>query len=96
MIDNLIIGSGPAAVAAAMALRRHKTVPLGRSFHIGGSFPMGGAETPFHSDSMGRPAGLKRVHLVDPSTFPAVPATTITYSIMANSDRIVSRLAKAG
>ena len=66
-----------------------KTVPLGRSFHIGGSFPMG-ARSSFSSDLMGRPAGLKRVHLVDASTFPTIPATTITYTIMANSDRIVN------
>ncbi len=72
-----------------------KTVPLGRSFHVGGSFPMGGAQTPFHSDLMGRPAGLKRTHLVDASTFPAIPATTITYTSMANSDRIVSLTVKS-
>ena len=67
-----------------------KTVPLGRSFHIGGSFPMGGSQGPLTSDLMGRPAGLQRVHLVDASTFPSIPATTITYTIMANADRVVS------
>jgi choline dehydrogenase-like flavoprotein len=49
-----------------------------------------GARSSFSSDLMGRPAGLKRVHLVDASTFPTIPATTITYTIMANSDRIVN------
>ena len=66
-----------------------KMVPLGRSFHVGGSFPMGGEDPVFRSDRQGRPAGLGRVHLLDAASFPSIPATTITFSIMANSDRIV-------
>jgi choline dehydrogenase-like flavoprotein len=65
-------------------------VPLGRSFHIGGSFPMGGSDRVFRSDRIGRPAGLSRVHLLDAATFPTIPATTITLSIMAQADRVVS------
>lgn len=70
-----------------------KMVPLGRSFHIGGSFPMGGRDAIFRADRQGRPAGLKRVHLLDASTFPSIPATTITFTIMANSDRIIGEMA---
>jgi choline dehydrogenase-like flavoprotein len=66
-----------------------KMVPLGRSFHLGGSFPMGGQDPVYRSDRQGRPANLRRVRMVDASTFPSIPATTITFSIMANSDRIV-------
>lgn len=65
-----------------------KMVPLGRSFHMGGSFPMGGSDAVFRSDRQGRPAGLGSVHLLDAATFPSIPATTITFSIMANADRI--------
>jgi hypothetical protein len=50
---------------------------------------MGGQDPVFRSDRQGRPAGLSRVHLLDAATFPSVPATTITFSIMANSDRVV-------
>jgi choline dehydrogenase-like flavoprotein len=66
-----------------------KMASLGRSFHVGGSFPMGGEDPVFRSDRCGRPATLNRVHLLDAATFPSIPATTITFSIMANADRIV-------
>lgn len=64
----------------------------GRGFHSGGSFPMSlasedGKNT---SDLLGRPLGLKRVHLVDSSTFPSIPATTITLAAMANAHRIAT------
>lgn len=63
-------------------------VPVGRSFHVGGSFPMGGSDPILSSDSLGRPAGGSRVHLLDPSAFPTIPATTITLTIMANANRV--------
>nr|WP_256368474.1 GMC oxidoreductase [Ruegeria sp. HKCCC2117] len=61
---------------------------VGSSFHVGGSVPM--AETPHtgQSDILGRPKGLARVHLVDASSLPSIPATTITFSVMANAHRI--------
>ena len=43
------------------------------------------------TDILGRPAGLRRVHLVDASVFPSIPATTITFSVMANAHRIATR-----
>ncbi len=62
----------------------------GRSFHTGGSFPMTWTPSAFQSDRLGRPHGFERVHIVDSSTFPSIPATTITLSIMANAHRIAS------
>jgi len=62
-------------------------VALGRSFHAGGSFPMGKKDTLYGSDLLGRPAGLSRVHILDASNFPSIPATTIAYTAMANADR---------
>ncbi|WP_209509819.1 MULTISPECIES: GMC oxidoreductase [unclassified Ruegeria] len=61
---------------------------VGSSFHVGGSVPM--AQTPHtgQSDILGRPKGLSRVHLVDASSLPSIPATTITFSVMANAHRI--------
>ena len=73
-----------------------KLVPIGRSFHLGSSFPMKNSGSAFYSDVLGRPMGLKRVHLMDASTFPSIPATTITFTIMANSDRIVNESLHAG
>jgi len=41
-------------------------------------------------DTLGRPKGLKRTHIVDASIFPTIPAPTITFSVMANAHRIAS------
>jgi choline dehydrogenase-like flavoprotein len=47
------------------------------------------------SDVLGRPGGLERVHLVDGSVLPTIPATTVTFSIMANAHRIGHEAAAA-
>lgn len=62
----------------------------GSSFHVGGSVPMSKSPGQNQSDILGRPKGLSRVHLVDASVFPSIPATTITFSVMANAHRIGS------
>ena len=61
---------------------------VGSSFHCGSTFPMRDNPTGLDSDTLGRPAGLKRVFVVDASVFPSIPATTITLSVMANAYRI--------
>lgn len=66
-----------------------KTGP-GRGFHNGGSFPMGPKSDGIQSDSLGRPFGWRRIHLVDSSVFPTIPAATITFTAMANAHRIAS------
>ena len=60
----------------------------GSSFHVGGTVPMAAAPAPGRSDRLGRPHGLRRVHIVDASVLPSIPATTITFSVMANAHRI--------
>jgi choline dehydrogenase-like flavoprotein len=60
----------------------------GSSFHCGGTLPMRAAPGPGETDALGRPAGLARVHIVDASVLPAIPATTITFPVMANAHRI--------
>ncbi|MCB2135157.1 MAG: GMC family oxidoreductase [Rhodobacteraceae bacterium] len=62
----------------------------GSSFHIGASVPMSASPAPGQSDTFGRPHGLSRLHLVDASSLPAIPATTITFSVMANAHRIAT------
>ena len=57
--------------------------PPGSSFHAGSTLPMGGL-----TDLLGRPGGLDRVHVVDASVLPAIAATTITFTVMANAHRI--------
>jgi choline dehydrogenase-like flavoprotein len=60
----------------------------GRSFHAGGSFPMRSNPGAFETDTSGRPAGWRRVHAVDATVLPSIPATTITLTVMANAHRI--------
>ncbi len=60
----------------------------GRSFHSGGTFPMRLQPGPFESDTLGRPCGLQRVHAVDATILPSIPASAITLSVMANAHRI--------
>ena len=65
--------------------------PLGSSFHCGGTFPMRENPKQGETDVLGRPAGFHRVHLIDASVFPTIPASTITFSVMANAHRIASQ-----
>jgi choline dehydrogenase-like flavoprotein len=60
----------------------------GRGFHFGGSFPMAHVPKPGQTDRVGRPYGMERLHVVDATVFPSIPATTITLTVMANAYRI--------
>jgi len=60
----------------------------GRAFHAGGSFPMRSTPGPFETDISGSPAGWWRVHAVDATVLPSIPATTITLTVMTNAHRI--------
>lgn len=60
----------------------------GKGFHVGGALPMRGRPGEFESDVLGRPFGLRRIHLADATVFPTLPATTITLPVMANAHRI--------
>lgn len=63
----------------------------GKSYHWGGSFPhVNGQSTTFSSDLFGRVGPWQRIHLVDASVFPTVPAMTYGLTIMANAHRIAS------
>lgn len=64
--------------------------PQGKGFHVGGSFPMGERPGELESDLLGRPTGFRRVHVVDASVLPSIPATTITLSAIANAQRIAA------
>lgn len=60
----------------------------GEGNHIGGTFPMSKSPGPGETDTIGRPHGSTRVHLIDASVFPYLPASTITFTAMANARRI--------
>lgn len=99
LIENPETGQAAARARRAMAkavgrLGLAALIPASRagapgsSFHVGGAMPMRRRPTGLESDRLGRINGLSRVHLVDASNFPTIPATTITYSVMANAHRI--------
>jgi choline dehydrogenase-like flavoprotein len=60
----------------------------GGGWHSGGSIPMRENPAKFESDCLGRPHGWSRVHAVDSSVLPSIPATTATFAVMANAHRI--------
>jgi choline dehydrogenase-like flavoprotein len=59
-----------------------------KSYHFGGSFPHASEPGSATTDRIGRLARWDRIHLIDGSVFPNVPATTFTLTVMANSHRI--------
>jgi choline dehydrogenase-like flavoprotein len=72
-----------------------RTLPPGSSFHYAGTLPMtrdpGG---PYETDTLGRPGGSGRVHVVDASVFPRLPSKNHSFTMMANAHRIAARLAE--
>jgi choline dehydrogenase-like flavoprotein len=93
------IRAGLKLVANAHLLGGAPVVPAiqfaepGRSYHSGGTFPMRARPQKLETDILGQPTGLPRVHLVDASVFPSIPATTITLTVMANAHRIATQAA---
>jgi choline dehydrogenase-like flavoprotein len=83
--------------ASAPALDLWPVLPMlrisagGKSYHWGSVFPHSDRPSGrFASDTLGRVAPWQRIHVVDASVFPTVPATTFTLTIMANAHRIAS------
>lgn len=62
----------------------------GSSFHSGGTLPMSHKPRSLETDELGRLSGHPNIHVVDASVLPSIPATTITFSVMANAHRIGS------
>jgi choline dehydrogenase-like flavoprotein len=65
------------------------------SVHYAGSFPMTAVDRPLTTDLTGRLRPSKAVYLADGSTFPYLPSKGLTFSLMANADRIGASLATA-
>jgi choline dehydrogenase-like flavoprotein len=68
----------------------------GMSAHLAGCLPMKGAPSIGETDKLGRPCGLRRVHVVDAACFPDLPSEHLTYTIMANAARIARQASVAG
>lgn len=77
------------SLGGAYALRRAaRLADPGASFHCGSTLPMRKTAGIGESDTLGRPFGARRIHVVDASVLPSIPATTITFGVMANAHRI--------
>ena len=62
-------------------------------YHVGGTLPMKNnpvKET--ETNTLGNPKGWSNIHVIDSSTFPSLPSTTIGLLIMANASRIASEI----
>ncbi len=68
--------------------------PPGEGRHAGGSFPMSARPGPGETDRSGKLFSTERVHIVDSSVFPSIPASTITLTVMANAQRIAQSYAE--
>jgi hypothetical protein len=64
--------------------------PAGGGYHYGSSVPMRAQASFGESDTLGRPAPTRAIHLVDSACLPSVPGGAITFSAMANAHRIVT------
>jgi len=64
----------------------------GEGRHAGGTFPMSATPSKMQCDLFGRPSGFRHVHVVDATIFPSVPASTITFTAMANAQRIAAHV----
>lgn len=60
----------------------------GASLHYGGCIPMTNQERPLTTRPSGQLRDAPGVYLADGSTFPDLPAQALTYTLMANANRI--------
>jgi choline dehydrogenase-like flavoprotein len=65
------------------------------STHFAGTLPMSVRDEPLTTDPAGRLRGTKRVVVVDGSVFPALPSKGLTFTMMANANRIGMLAAKS-
>jgi choline dehydrogenase-like flavoprotein len=70
-----------------------ESADVGRGYHSGASIPMSRSPMGWQSDTLGRPRGLKRIHVADASVLPEIPSGPVTLTIMANAHRIAHEAA---
>jgi choline dehydrogenase-like flavoprotein len=87
---RLARGLRPAGLYPIM--RAARSGAPGSSFHLGALMPMTVTPGVGQTDPLGRPKGWESLHIVDASVMPAIPASTITLSVMANAHRIATHV----
>ena len=68
--------------------------PVGWGFHFAGTLPMRRSPGKFETDMFGRLWNSKRIHVIDGSILPSLPAKNLTLTIMANAARIAANAVK--
>ena len=58
------------------------------STHFAGTLPMTTRDVPLTTDRDGKLRGTKHVYVVDGSVFPTLPSKGLTFTMMANANRI--------
>lgn len=66
----------------------------GSSLHYAGTFPITPEERDLTCDRDGHLRGTRAVYLADGSIFPWIPPKGLTFNLMANADRVGTRLAE--
>jgi choline dehydrogenase-like flavoprotein len=62
--------------------------PMGASVHYAGTLPMTGQPTPLACTKHGRSHDVQNLYFADGTTFPALPAKNLTFTLMANATRM--------
>jgi hypothetical protein len=65
----------------------------GSSLHYGGQFPASETDAPLTTDKTGRLRGTRAVHIVDGAALRYLPAKGLTFTLMANADRVAGHVA---
>jgi choline dehydrogenase-like flavoprotein len=88
--------------AIAKALLRVRCIKLraqhtahATSTHFAGTLPMTDRDEPLTTDRDGKLRGTRAVYVVDGSVFPALPSKGLTFTMMANANRIATKIARA-
>jgi choline dehydrogenase-like flavoprotein len=64
------------------------------STHFAGTLPMQDRDAPLTTDRDGKLRGTRRVYVVDGSVFPKLPSKGLTFTMMANANRIATAIAR--
>jgi len=67
----------------------------GAGNHSGGSMPMQKTPQGLATTPLGQVPGCDNIHVIDASILPSVPATSITFALMANALRITTEVGRA-
>jgi len=69
--------------------------PMGASVHYAGTVPMSAQPRPLSTSPDGESHDLRGLYFADGSTFPFLPAKNLTFTLMANAERLARRWSDA-